>query len=581
MPIFRHDSPYYAPLSTSVWLLVTGVLSVLFRILHHSPSLRNGSVHYFGDLRKRYQKWFLQGMAKVVEATARKPSSEIDNRALMWTFESLDEDHELERFFSSIPGFCSSTVVNDPLGTIIKPNQDKLLWALIGLMDRTSSSNLVPKSVKQRRSVICVKAMDAASFPLNPQIFRRVFTEEWDGLLSSLEFGLFLRKRANQSDPLSACYAQCACAIIIARVQERDDRWFDLATGQLGVSGSVIRNFLAHGDSLLLANCTYIVRQLIHAYSKHGWTHSAGSRSRTLESVSKFDMKHTLPELQHDFCALWNEVVLLARNTQNNRIQSISTLSLRHIRNAYIDLHEGTDAAPTAFSASTDIDDLALELPLSYPLCDIESHRHKVTSSIPVVVGSSEATVPVPADASSILKHDATPPTANPSSTRPDALFSFLASPSLSIPQARPLENASNSHVVLSDGVSTSPQSYTQTAIPSHVTIVNHLPVSLLESAPSVVSEAAVVGVAKNTTGAVLPTSDCISQSTALDAPAPSFPVPVHTGILPAHPQLSTFPVPQYDLTPFGQLSLSSSTSAPVFSVAARSATSIADPDSA
>jgi hypothetical protein len=62
-------------------------------------------------------------------------------------------------------------------------------------MDRTSASHLVPNKNKQTRNAIWVRAMDAASLPLNEEIFDRIFSDEWNGLLSSVELGLFLRKR--------------------------------------------------------------------------------------------------------------------------------------------------------------------------------------------------------------------------------------------------------------------------------------------------------------------------------------------------------------------------------------------------
>jgi hypothetical protein len=36
----------------------------------------------------------------------------------MWTYESLDEDHELEQFLAGIPGFCSSNVVHNPQSSL-------------------------------------------------------------------------------------------------------------------------------------------------------------------------------------------------------------------------------------------------------------------------------------------------------------------------------------------------------------------------------------------------------------------------------------------------------------------------------
>jgi hypothetical protein len=44
-------------------------------------------------------------MEKEFEETARKVPSQIDGRALMWTYASLDEDHELEQF---LPEFLRS-----------------------------------------------------------------------------------------------------------------------------------------------------------------------------------------------------------------------------------------------------------------------------------------------------------------------------------------------------------------------------------------------------------------------------------------------------------------------------------------
>jgi len=82
--------------------------------------------------------------------------------------------------------------------------------------------------------------MDATSIPLNEEIFDRIFSEEWNGLLSSVELWLFLRKRVDLNDPGSASYAQCAISIIISREQERDHRWFEPTTGHLGVSGLVL-----------------------------------------------------------------------------------------------------------------------------------------------------------------------------------------------------------------------------------------------------------------------------------------------------------------------------------------------------
>jgi len=556
MPIFRHDSPYYAPLSSSAWYLVSGTLFLLFRTLLNSPLLNYSSRVRFSELKDHYGRWFLQGLGKITEETARKPSSEMDGRLLTWTFNSLDEDIELERFFSSIPGFCSSTLVEDPLDTFIRPNEDKLLWALIGLMDRTSASHLVPSRVKQRRSAICVKALDAASLPLNEEIFDRIFSEEWNGLLSSVELGLFLRRRrVGPNEPYAASYAQSAISIIISREQVRDNRWFELTTGHLGISRPVLRNYLAHGDSVLLANCIHTTRYLIDIYSSEGWVHAPGSRSKTLESVTKFDILRTLPELQHSFCDLWNETVHKAQNPETFHIPPICLLALRHLRNAYISLHQDTDAAPTAFSAYTDIDDPILDEPSSYPLCRIDGHRHHPpVASTPRVTNltatATEDAIAFPAALSAVLSPTMVVAT-DPSSAGPDVQRS--SSSSALSPSATP-----------ANSVPLGLQPTIPTAVPSYsLSPESYLPDTSTDSAARI--HGVISGADGITdTSIIFPVAKTVSPS--LVPSAPSFPTPSLFGVFPTNPQ-SNLPTPTYP-----------STSATTLSVIVPQANSISDP---
>ena len=137
MPLFRPDSPYYAPLSSSAWYLATGVLTLFFQVLCW-PSwldcLTDCTWDHFDERRRRYREWLSHGLSKTVEEIARKLPSGIDGRALMWTLECSDEDKELERFFAGIPGFCNSKVLIDPIRTCIEPNMERTTEALIGFM---------------------------------------------------------------------------------------------------------------------------------------------------------------------------------------------------------------------------------------------------------------------------------------------------------------------------------------------------------------------------------------------------------------------------------------------------------------
>jgi len=181
-----------------------------------------------------------------------------------------------------------------------------------------------------------------------------------------------MRRMMNASDKPFAVLIHTIIAGVIANVRERDDRWFMLALGQLGVSVNVLRDYLAHGDSVLLANLLNIIHKVCHELL-------AANLAMTIEVwfilqlLAKFDAKNTLPKLQHDFCAVWNEIVLDARSRQTCLPHK---LILSSVGQVYIALHQGTDAAPTSFTACTSAIDPIFDRISSYPLCTIQGHRH-------------------------------------------------------------------------------------------------------------------------------------------------------------------------------------------------------------
>src|SRR5260221_5991715 len=127
----------------------------------HRCDLSDSTWERVSNLRWTYKRRTLEGMEKEFEKTALEALSEIDGRALIWTFESLDEDHELEQFFAGLPGFYSSKVVHNPQSSLAGL-RFRVAWALKGFLERTWSSNLVSEAIKIRRLVICIRATDAA-----------------------------------------------------------------------------------------------------------------------------------------------------------------------------------------------------------------------------------------------------------------------------------------------------------------------------------------------------------------------------------------------------------------------------------
>jgi len=410
LPILRKNSPYSAPLSESVSFCLTGIRSTFFHLIERSPGLFNRFPSLL-QLRNRDPRtvqlgeFFSHSMRMTAEQFAFRLGPEVDLDSLMWMFQSLDEDKDLERFFEGVPGLCDSKMVANALN-FIKRNEKMFSNALIDLMNRTLSSNLVPEAIKLRRIIICTKAVDATSL-LGPWwILRRVLLGDWQKFLGCIEFGLFVQNWKSIAHPVTRFYAQCVAAVTISSItlHERDDRWFQLASGPLGASKNLFQNYLKNRDNILLANAISILQQTIQTYSGSAERHRSeilGASSKTLESLRRLDLGHTFPDLQHEFCAVWNQLVDLAQNDKRPYIVCVATAALKNIRKLYIGLHKGTSAAPTSFSGTTDDSDPVLDDARSYCKCDVVGHRSlhpvpdlKIEEPTPEV-GTNDPSTPV------------------------------------------------------------------------------------------------------------------------------------------------------------------------------------------
>jgi hypothetical protein len=385
IPIFHHDSPYHTPLSSLVWHLIKGIPFLIFQAVvtfAGCPCCSYAIWCYSQDMAENYRKLLAQGMRKMAEETAFNSPSEIDTRAFLWAFDSLDEDHELERFFSGLPGFRRSKMVKDPLPGLTSEQREKLLKTWVGLLDRTSSSDLLPEPAKIRRTVICAKAIGPAGVPgAIDRLVNRIVSVFQFGPVQSTEIARSLRGRANGPgrDEETTMKIRAIVLSVIARAQRRDDLWFAMASDEMVVPESVLRNHATHGNDLSLAILLHVVRQQFSFFDERNWPWE--EFSKVLEAASKFDVLDTSPELQHEFCALWNEVPP-EEDYPFLFPKQASKYILRPIRNIYLTLHLHTDSAPTAFDASTGDDDLILWYSSSYPKCNIPDHHPDPTPHI-------------------------------------------------------------------------------------------------------------------------------------------------------------------------------------------------------
>ena len=412
IPRFWVDFPYYV--TKPLWeaclfsACVNATAITSFRIAIAYLAIF-GAVVTFYFLRAimfptRVRNWILPDRERIERAVS-SVSLKMDINVLDLTAHALGhgEDDAREKFFESIPGFYKSDVVKDLPRCLPEEVRSKISNRLVEFLRHTLSSNTVSELAKFRRLAICLAAADVDISAESERAFQKIVYENWREIPQSVEFAEFLtswdKRRYGR-------YTQWIIANVLAHVDERDDRWMALAMDYLGIPEPVLRDYLAHGDSLLLAILIHSTRHAILSDS---------SIFRLLPPLSDFDVHNTLPGLQRDFCTLWNTLVQRAQDPGD---PSPFICILKATRHIYVALHRGTDAAPAAFSASTEAVNVILDRPSSYPICNIPGHH---PDSTPHVNDASarEASIPEPAAITPIISSSLPASESHPDVTTP------------------------------------------------------------------------------------------------------------------------------------------------------------------
>jgi hypothetical protein len=338
------------------------------------------------SLYSRFMKSFF--LQDAIEDPNIFPLSKIDLGILDWSVGALGEAEELENVIEAIPGFLDSQKVKDLKKDL--PDRSKLIKSLGQFLGRTLLSSSLSEQVKTQRVEICMNAANKIcdSNDIN-SILRHLSRLHFDGVPQTIQtvqrFAGWFTDGGDHESATSRDHDSAVRRKIVARilphVQERDNGWIALARDQFGVQEDVLRDNIDRGDSSVLL-----------AIELHAIRNRASSIDG-LSSLSRFDILDTDPQLQNEFCALWNELVLDAnrffsfrtyRNLEDVESAMTAVRVLRKIRHLYIALHQGTDSAPIQFSASTRSDNAIFFLPTSYPSCNIHAHRtHHPISTVP------------------------------------------------------------------------------------------------------------------------------------------------------------------------------------------------------
>jgi hypothetical protein len=306
MPLFRHESPFCTPLSSIIGLL--------------------------------------DGLEKKVKETVQNKSNEIDYGILQWMLDTIVDDRDLSQLFECIPDFWRSSVVDRQVSKITDLVKQKLSLAVKKFLERTWSSKFLPPSEKMQQLLTCVKVADTVCLQDEAlSILKEIFHRDQHEMLLSIDMWRSLRKQGSITQEEIGLYAQTIVSGIISKVQPWDDGWMALAMDQLGISHEVIEAYLTHGDSVLLANLLYITQQVLKSLWDNLTRDLDSQASSILSSLSKFNIKATLPELQHTFRGLWDEIV-----QPDNEVPQEIRDSLRHL---YEDLNRDIDAPPVTLTS--------------------------------------------------------------------------------------------------------------------------------------------------------------------------------------------------------------------------------------
>jgi hypothetical protein len=413
IPTFRHDSPYNTPLSPLAWRIVTGVPFLALRVFEWVAYILNfvffislvirlllGVILFpfvvclfccfdvqflFADFSidrnrlaeagDRHRKLFFQGMQKTAEKVTLGLQSGLSKRAFMWTFDSSHEDKELERFFSNIPGFRKSNDDKDFLDKLSGGQKENLWSGLVGFLDRTFSSKL-PNDSKNKRAKICAEVLqvDPHAFPY---ILDSVISEDLCAPVKSAELARFVRDADTGKDEDSPKHKKAIVSCVVATARVRNDEWFTIASEDLGVEESVLRNYTT--PNLSLAILIHVTCQQLHHFKDPSLNDKF---SKVLRAASKFKAQEASAELQHGFCSLWSLLVKESQKEEDGDGQKIAQFILRPIYKVYADIHQRSHSTTGTqlFARTSEVADI-LRKPREYVPCTDEAHLMDLVSN--------------------------------------------------------------------------------------------------------------------------------------------------------------------------------------------------------
>lgn len=280
LSIFFHDSPFQTPLTTATWyfhhlslraclIAAKHLLTRFSQVVGLATRRTQVVLKQLSDRSKHYLK---RGMDKSLEDTARQRSWEIDARALAWTLDTLDEDHELEQFMAGVPEFYQSKALSTSkvvLGSLSGLNgfNTMLPWKILEVVERATDGHHYPTDLRQRRSNACLEALYFVPGAVHDILsaFRHASYPPQTSLPFTLQSWDIAAKLSIHIDNDVALGARCVAAVIAtqttfsdtfrATALQEDEGCLPILVRQLGVQEHVLHSYLGgNGEDIRLAN---------------------------------------------------------------------------------------------------------------------------------------------------------------------------------------------------------------------------------------------------------------------------------------------------------------------------------------
>ena len=366
LPLIYPNSPYQTPLTALLWIFQQTSLLLSLDLMRRVVKFiyeHTGVVGWtlYGHVLFKlddHSRRFRQGLLRSREAIALRQPTEMDSRALSWTLDALDEDHELEQFVAAIPGYYRSTTVRPPEEALEHLTHHEGLDSPLEarILDLLCPRGTVPDTppaskIERKRRVVCLEALYCLPGTVTRHLRAAVLEPELfssDPLFASSEAWHAAVSMSKDINRDIAFAGYCVAAVLIAAwrhgfVAASPGGGNGPLAMYLGVTETVVETWIHRVDNVMLASLIHLLESTLEDLREHDAAvllpvgtlqptttvteitfmgHRHQLLYTTLGLANKFSPAGVAEELQEAFVALWARVKNLERETRERGYRS-------------------------------------------------------------------------------------------------------------------------------------------------------------------------------------------------------------------------------------------------------------------